>query len=184
MFQTLLEKLALSLEKRKIAYMIIGGQAVLLYGDPRLTRDIDITIGLGPDEISDINEVIDELNYKILVDSPGSFVVKTNVLPCSEPETGIRIDFIFSYSEYEKQALKKVNIINIGKAEVCFASVEDIVIHKIIAGRARDIEDVKNILIKNNNIDREYIINWLGQFDASLSQSFLLSFEDVWRASR
>ena len=26
--------------------MIIGGQAVLLYGEPRLTRDIDITLGV------------------------------------------------------------------------------------------------------------------------------------------
>ncbi|GAH87084.1 unnamed protein product, partial [marine sediment metagenome] len=25
--------------------MIIGGQAVLLYGEPRLTRDIDVTLG-------------------------------------------------------------------------------------------------------------------------------------------
>jgi hypothetical protein len=27
--------------------MIIGGQAVLLYGEPRLTKDIDITLGRG-----------------------------------------------------------------------------------------------------------------------------------------
>jgi len=27
--------------------MVIGGQAVLLYGEPRLTRDIDITLGIG-----------------------------------------------------------------------------------------------------------------------------------------
>jgi len=25
--------------------MVIGGQAVLLYGEPRLTKDIDITLG-------------------------------------------------------------------------------------------------------------------------------------------
>ena len=43
MFQQLLETIALSLEKRGIPYMVIGGQAVLLYGEPRLTRDIDVT---------------------------------------------------------------------------------------------------------------------------------------------
>ena len=50
-----------------------------------------------------------------------------------EPITGIRIDFIFSFSAYEKQALKRINRVNIGKAQVCFASVEDMVIHKIVA---------------------------------------------------
>lgn len=26
--------------------MIIGGQAVMVYGEPRLTKDIDITLGV------------------------------------------------------------------------------------------------------------------------------------------
>jgi len=32
--------------------MIIGGQVVLLYGEPRLTRDIDITPGVNIDELA------------------------------------------------------------------------------------------------------------------------------------
>jgi hypothetical protein len=31
--------------------MIIGGQAVLLYGEPRLTRDIDITLGVSAEHL-------------------------------------------------------------------------------------------------------------------------------------
>ncbi|MEA1964244.1 MAG: hypothetical protein U9O41_03845 [Candidatus Aerophobetes bacterium] len=44
MFEETLAKPGLSLEKYNIPYMIIGGQAVLLYGKPRLTRDIDVTL--------------------------------------------------------------------------------------------------------------------------------------------
>ena len=40
LFEEILSKLALTLDKSSIPYMIIGGQAVLLYGEPRLTRDI------------------------------------------------------------------------------------------------------------------------------------------------
>jgi len=29
--------------------MVIGGQAVFLYGEPRMTKDIDITLGMGID---------------------------------------------------------------------------------------------------------------------------------------
>jgi hypothetical protein len=43
MFQELLEALAQELEARAIPYMLIGGQAVLLYGVPRLTEDVDVT---------------------------------------------------------------------------------------------------------------------------------------------
>ncbi len=41
MFQEILTKLALALDEQTVPYMIIGGQAVLLYGEPRLTRDIE-----------------------------------------------------------------------------------------------------------------------------------------------
>ncbi len=43
MFEHLLAKIATALNKAEIPYMVIGGQAVLLYGEPRLTKGIDIT---------------------------------------------------------------------------------------------------------------------------------------------
>jgi hypothetical protein len=40
MFQTLLVKLARTLDGAGLPYMVIGGQAVLRHGEPRLTRDL------------------------------------------------------------------------------------------------------------------------------------------------
>ncbi|GJL55165.1 MAG: hypothetical protein NPIRA02_22970 [Nitrospirales bacterium] len=37
-------KISKTLKRRRIPYMVIGGQAVLVYGEPRLTRDIDVTL--------------------------------------------------------------------------------------------------------------------------------------------
>ena len=184
MFQKLLEKVAISLDKHGITYMVIGGQAILLYGEPRLTRDVDITLGLGPDNVSEILDIAGSLGWKILVDSPEKFVTETMVLPCLEQSTGIRIDFVFSLSPYEKQALNRVKRVLIGKTHVCFASVEDIIIHKIVAGRPRDIEDARKVLIKNQNINTKYIRRWLEQFDKLLSQSFLSRFKELWKATR
>jgi hypothetical protein len=49
--------------------------------------------------------------------------------------------------------------------EVAFASPEDLIIHKIFAGRPRDLEDVKSVIIKNKDIDIPYICNRLKEFD-------------------
>jgi hypothetical protein len=46
MFQSILVKLAKAFDSQQIPYIVIGGQAVLLYGEPRLTRDINITLGI------------------------------------------------------------------------------------------------------------------------------------------
>ena len=48
---------------------------------------------------------------------------------------------------------------------VRFASCEDVIIHKMIAARAVDEEDVKNILIRNkDSIDLEYVKGWLSKY--------------------
>jgi hypothetical protein len=57
---------------------------------------------------------------------------------------------------------------------------EDVVIHKIVAGRHRDLEGVRTILIKNPQIDTEYIRNWLMQLSAALESTDLLTtFSDL-----
>jgi predicted nucleotidyltransferase len=159
--------------------MIIGGQALLIYGEPRLTKDIDITLGVGIEELEKMKTAIEELGFKLLPDDSDDFVKKTMVLPCLDETSGIRVDFIFSISAYEKQAIERANPVRLGGTSVKFASMEDLVIHKIIAGRARDIEDVKSILLRNAVYDRKYIADWLEEFDRSLNASFLKSFTAI-----
>jgi hypothetical protein len=179
MFQKLLERLALGLEKLSVDYMVIGGQALLLYGEPRFTRDIDITLGAGIERFPDIARLAAGFGWKALTDAPESFARKTMVYPCLDPLSGIRVDFIFSFSPYEQQAMKRVKSVSIGKAGVRFASPEDLVIHKVIAGRPRDLEDVKTVLVKNPALDVAYIQKWLGQFESALAQPFLKRFEEI-----
>ena len=81
MFKQLLERIALSLDEREIPYMVIGGQAVLLYGEPRLTRDVDITLGVGPDRLQDLLAIARASAWRVLVDNPEEFVERNLVLP-------------------------------------------------------------------------------------------------------
>ncbi len=46
MFAEILSGIGTALDRAGIPYMVIGGQAVLVHGEPRLTRDIDITLGV------------------------------------------------------------------------------------------------------------------------------------------
>jgi predicted nucleotidyltransferase len=180
-FERLLRKIALQLKKASIPYMVIGGQAVLLYGEPRLTRDIDITLGIGVEELGKVKKILRSTGLKILVKNDKEFVAKTMVLPVMDRESGIRIDFTFSYSVYERQAIERARDIKLGRTSVRFASLEDLVIHKVIAGRARDLEDVGSVLLKNPKYDSRYIEKWLAEFDQSLGEHFLKIFRTIKR---
>jgi predicted nucleotidyltransferase len=163
--EKLIVKIARSLDAEKIPYMIIGGQAVLIYGRPRLTRDIDITLGIDADNFELVERVCKKLRLKILPEKPDDFAKETRVLPAEEPKSGIRVDFIFSFSEYERQAIKRAKRIKINNHAAKFASCEDVIIHKLVASRAVDEEDARSILIKNkDSVDLKYIRKWLLQF--------------------
>jgi len=176
-FQKLLERIAGELSSQNIPYMIIGGQAVLLYGEPRLTKDIDVTLGIGSEGLDQVMQSVDNLKFKILVPEPEDFVRETMVLPTIHEKSGIRVDFIFSFSAYEHQAIKNAKQIKIGAQNVSFASLEDVIIHKIIAGRPRDLEDVRSVILKNPDYNLNYIKKWLTKFDVSLGGSYLELFK-------
>jgi len=178
-FQKLLKKIAQRLDKANIPYMVVGGQAVLLYGEPRLTRDIDVTLGIGVNGLDKVMKVVTALKLKVLVDKVNDFVNKTMVLPVIDKDNGIRVDFIFSFSSYERQAIEKAKGVKFGKTTVRFASLEDVVIHKVISGRARDIEDIKAVLLKNQDYNIRYITKWLKEFDKSLNENFTGIFKKI-----
>jgi len=176
MIEELLKTIAQRLDESKIPYMIIGGQAVLLYGTPRLTRDIDITLGIDTDNFSSIEKICKELGLKILPENPEDFAKETNVLPVEETKLRIRVDFIFSFTPYEQQAIKRTKEVLMAGCPVKFASCEDVIIHKMFADRAIDEEDVKNILIKNkSSIDLKYIRRWLLEFSKTPEQKEILT---------
>jgi hypothetical protein len=176
-FEALLGRLARALADAGIPYMVIGGQAVLFYGEPRLTRDIDITLGVDADELPRLLEVCASTGLRALVPDAAAFAHETMVLPAVEQSTGIRVDFIFSSLPYERQAIERGQDRPLEGASVRYASAEDIIIHKLVAGRPRDIEDARAIIAKTPGTDRAYVTRWLREFDRALARELAPQFE-------
>ncbi len=179
MFKELLARIAGHLASRGIPYMIVGGQAVLLYGEPRLTRDIDVTLGLGPERAGEMIAIARELGLRHLAEDPLQFARETFVIPCIDEASGIRVDFILSQSSYENEAIAKARPVKVNEVMVKFASLEDVLIHKVVAGRPRDLEDIRKMLVKNPSYDRDYVLSWLREFDQVLDAGFAETFASI-----
>lgn len=177
MFEQLISRIAAELRRAGIPYMIIGGQAVLLHGLPRMTKDIDITLGVDTQALDKVVTSIAATGLEIIPDHFRSFVEKTFVLPARHQESGIRVDFIFSFVPYERQAIDRAKPVLLAGEPVLFATAEDVIIHKCFAGRPRDLEDARSILIKNPDLDQAYVRRWLKELEilperAGLSRAF------------
>ncbi len=117
MLEEILERIAESLDRAVLAYMIIGGQAVLLYGEPRLTKDIDASLAAGLDRLPEVIATAAATGLAPLVD-PDLFTRRTMVLPCSDPASGIRVDFILSFSPYEQLAISRAHMVRMRTIDV------------------------------------------------------------------
>jgi hypothetical protein len=147
--------------------MLVGGQAVLLHGEPRLTVDIDVTLGASPDRLDDLLNLCESLDLRPLPEDPEAFVRETFVLPCADTGSGIRVDFIFSTTPYEQQAMKRAVSVSLQGEAVPFAAAEDLILHKLFAGRPRDIEDAGGVVRrKGQELDWEYMRSWAREFSS------------------
>ena len=179
----LLAKIATALDRARITYMVIGGQAVLVHGVVRLTQDIDVTLGVALDALPRVRALIADIGLEPLVDVE-SFASETMVIPCSDTSSMLRVDFILSQSPYEREAIARARKVAFDGVDVRIASAEDVIIHKLIAGRARDLEDVRGILIKNPALDGELIRRWLREWGELIESPLVERFEEIQREAR
>jgi hypothetical protein len=140
-------------------------------------------LGVDIDKLESVKSLCGELGFIILTKDVDNFVSRTHVLPAEDPLTKIRVDFIFSFTPYEDQAIKRATPISVGNCDVKFATREDLIIHKILAGRAIDKEDVKGVIRRNApKLDASYIQKWLKEFSSvSEGRDLVKEFEVLLR---
>jgi predicted nucleotidyltransferase len=180
-FQRLLIRIARALESANVPYMVIGGQAVLVHGRPRFTADIDITLGLGIESLEKLRAIADKLSLKPAFKDFERIARQTNVFPVKEQPSNIRVDFIFSFTPYERGAIKRARSIVLGTTNVHYASAEDTIIYKIVAGRPIDIEDVKSIVNLQPDIDKNYIRKWLKAHSDVVARDLAAEYREIER---
>lgn len=151
-----LESVVAVLEQEGLPYMVIGGLANLVWGVARTTQDIDITVQVEPANLPDlVARLIRTL--RPLPEEPLLFVRQTRVLPVVAAN-GIRADLIFAELPYQEQAIDRARLIRLGSIDVRICTPEDLIIHKIISDRPKDLADVKGVVLTQGpKLDRSYL---------------------------
>ena len=103
-----------------IPYMIIGGMANAVWGEPRATLHIDATVWVSYDQISETILILERI-FQPLVSHPREFIRDTNILP-RQSEEGVRVDLIFGTLPYEQEAIARAVELNIAGSPVRFCT--------------------------------------------------------------
>ena len=140
-------------------FCFIGGIVVQRWGSPRFTQDVDLTVltGFGVEE-----SFVDGLLGFLHPRRPDAreFALKHRVL-LARTAGGIAVDAALGAFPFEERTIGRASpwAVTAGPPlQTC--SAEDLLIHKVFAGRDRDWADVETILIRqferlNLNLVRE-----------------------------
>ena len=109
MFERLLGKIAAALNKDKIPYMVIGGQAVLVYRNQGRLKTSMSPWDWRIEGLPVFWTSSKPTKFRCLAPDVEEFAKKTMVVLALDPVSGIRIDFNLSYSEYERTAIRRAH---------------------------------------------------------------------------
>ncbi len=172
--ETALAGVARLLDGLRIPYMVIGGFAVTVWGQPRFTADLDMTIQCSVPEQTLIERLLRSLTS--LVADPVRFVQERRVLPARTSE-GIAVDIVFAGLPYEVTAIERAVPVEVAGYSVRICTAEDLIVHKIISSRPRDREDVLGIVRRQGNrLDRSYLAPIVRELATALDQPDILDF--------
>ncbi len=138
-------------------YCIIGGMALLRWGEQRMTKDVDITLLTG---FGDEDRYIQALlaDFDPLVPNAADFALRNRVLPV-RTKAGFKADIALGGLPFEEQAVSRATDYAFAESvrlRVC--SAEDLVVMKAFAARPQDWIDIEGILVRQRaRLDWDYI---------------------------
>ena len=160
-------------------WYLFGAQAVIVHGVPRLSADLDVTLALEPDTPDRFAWDMEAAGFLLRVSDP-AFVLRTRVMPFMHQATGMPLDIVLAASGLEDDFLKRAITVDLGGTHVPVIHVEDLVVGKILAGRPKDMEDVKALWqLHGSTADTDRIRRILTMLEEALSQSDLLPAFDA-----
>lgn len=169
------------LSARGIPYAIIGGIAVQRWGQPRLTRDVDLTVLLPPGSEETMLRAI-VAAFPARIEDAVAFAVAHRVLPVEVPGAS-EADISLGLPGYEEHVIARAVPYDLGEGRVVrLCSAEDLIVHKALAGRPKDVLDIEGIVGRQGRaLDVAYVRRWLGELARVAEDPDVAArFERIW----
>ena len=156
----------------QVPIALMGGLAVAVWKHPRLTRDVDILVGIDPNKSEELIQVLKKAGLKPKR-SPAVLVIgNQQIIQFLYQPSGtfvdIQVDLLLAEGEYQKQALTRCQSTPLPGLDIVisFLSCEDLLLHKLISGRILDTADAAALLRANRTVlDFAYLQTWLARLN-------------------
>jgi len=136
---------------------IIGGVAVIRWGEPQATQDVDVSLLTGyGGEAGCVETILKQFAARI--DDAHRFAMENRVL-LIRGSNGVDIDVALAGLPFEEQMMQRSSAFQFApEVSLITCSAEDLVILKVFAGRPKDWAAVEGVLNRQHgNLDWAHI---------------------------
>lgn len=146
------------LEEQGIEYVIVGGIAVAGWGNIRTTRDVDVIIALGADNVKKLVRAFGERGFSVSENDVLDALREKTHFTIFDERSEYHIHAKGVYGEKERRTLKTRKKVNLSGIDMYIASPEDIIANKLVFGSEQDLKDAEGIYIRQlGELDLEYL---------------------------
>jgi hypothetical protein len=168
--EELLSRLAPTLERAQVPYMLTGSAASSAHGRPRSTRDLDIVIAPTRAQLLALVQQFSAPRYYADEQQALQALANSSQFNVIDSVTGWKMDFIIAEdSDYGRTAMTRRTLIDIAGNSVYVASAEDVLIAKLrwakLGGSDRQLQDAAGIVsTQAGNLEVAYVESWVREF--------------------
>ena len=132
------------LNANNVEFLLIGGYAVGVYGYIRTTNDLDIWVGVSPENAVRIERALRLFGFAATGLTSGLFLVPNNVVRLGVPPIRIKVLTSISGVQFESCYAEK-EMVQIEEILVPVISLARLRQNKAASGRAKDLADLENL---------------------------------------
>jgi predicted nucleotidyltransferase len=181
----LLADLAAVLGTLGLRWYVFGAQCASAYGRPRMTADVDVTVDPASIDTLTLVDQVRGAGFHLRMDLGDDFLREARLLPLVHRLTSMPLDVVLASTDLQREFLDRARLVDAGGIQVPMMSPEDLVVTKVLAGRPKDLDDVRGVLHEQPSLDVERVRALLGQLEAKLEEPRLVArFERLLKSSR
>ncbi|NLW33279.1 MAG: hypothetical protein GXY77_17680 [Fibrobacter sp.] len=130
------------LNSNNVQYLLVGGWAVGIYGNPRATKDIDFLVAIDDENLSKLQKALLEFGAPPV--DLEHFREKGNVIRMGS--SPVQIDIINEATGIDiKDCYSRRKIIRVEEIDISIISKADLIQNKKASGRTRDLADAEGL---------------------------------------
>ena len=146
------------MNENNINYVIVGGIAVLFYGNPRTTMDIDCVIQIDDKNISLFIKFLQENDFFADEEDMRAAFKERSHCTVEDKGTMFRLDIKGIYDEMDERTIKNRKMVKLDDMVIYIASPEDTIANKLLFNREQDVNDAQGIYARQFEVlDMEYL---------------------------